>query len=488
MLMRRLYLPAGTMIARYELVRPIGSGGNGAVYEAVDGKLGRRVAIKVRPMPGGGALARRDETRFLREARAAAHTRHASVVSVFDFGIEGDVAFLVMELVEGETLALLLRREGALGIPRTLEILLPILSATAELHAQGVVHRDIKPANILLSRGNGPPPKLVDFGLSRFVEEASTLTESGVTVGTPEYMAPEVIRGSHEASERSDQYALGVVLYECVTGTRPFRGETTYEVMQSVVHGAVLPPSALEPSLPKAFDRVVLRAMRREPQDRFESVDALAVALLHHASDGVAERWQRECEGLGRLSSASREWATEEDARISVGDGVAVARRGDVFTVLWKAPARMSRVQWMFDAADEFALQRPQGVLALVIILPSSSPPDAMTVVVCIKRLRKLGPATRRQSSVAVGGGIWKAVVWSVFRAMKLPVLRRAQGATISATIEDGIARLLEKRSNATPSFAEIRADVLALHQALDVSTPTIETAPAAAPAGRSTA
>jgi serine/threonine protein kinase len=120
-------------------------------------------------------------------------------------------------------------------------------------------------------------------------------------------MGPEITRGAHRASERSDQYALGVVLYECVTGTKPFRGETTYEVMQSVVHGPVLPPSALEPSLPKDVDRVVLQTLQRDPRQRFESLDGLAEALLHHASDAVAERWQRERGGSAgfRLPGAS---------------------------------------------------------------------------------------------------------------------------------------------------------------------------------------
>lgn len=253
-MMRRTYLSIGTTIARYAVVRPIGSGSSGAVYEAVDMGLRRRVALKVSPMPGGGALARREEARFLREARAAAHARHQNIVRLFDFGIEGDLAFLVMELVEGETLADRLRCDGAIGVARTLEILLPILSATAGLHAQGVLHRDIKPANILLGCGDGSSPKLADFGLSRFVEEASTLTETGVILGTPEYMAPEVMRSSHEAGERSDQYALGVVLYECVTGTKPFRGATSYEVMHAVVRGMTTLPSVLEPSLPSDFD------------------------------------------------------------------------------------------------------------------------------------------------------------------------------------------------------------------------------------------
>ncbi len=473
--MRRSYLPAGRMIARYELIRPIGRGGNGAVYEALDTSLSRRVAFKMLPMADGGTRAQRDKTRFLREARAAAHIRHPNVVSVFDFGIEGDLAFLIMELVEGETLAALLKRKGILGIARALEILLPILSATAELHAQGVVHRDIKPANILLGSADAAPVKLADFGLSRFVGEASTLTESGVTVGTPEYMAPEVTRGSHKASEWSDQYALGIVLYECVTGTRPFRGATSYEVMHAVVHGTLLPPSALEPSLPKDLDGLVLRATHRDPRERFESVDQLAGMLLPLAPEAVADRWQRDREALGRPPSPNRGRTPSDTSRISMDDGVAIARRGDAFVVLWKAPARMSRIQWMFDAADEFASETPQGVLALVIILPSSSPPDAATVVGCIKRLRKLGPKTRRQATVAVGGGIWQAVIGSIYRAMRLPVLRRGAGATISGTIEGGIARLLEKKGTVTPSFEEIRRDVQALHEALDLPVPTIE-------------
>jgi serine/threonine protein kinase len=471
--MKRAYLRLGRTLARYELIRPIGSGGNGAVYEAFDTALGRRVALKARPMPGGAAAAR-EKARFLREARAAAHVRHPNVVNVFDLGIEGDVAFLVMELVEGETLAELLKRGGALEVSRALEILLPILSATAELHAAGVVHRDIKPANILLAREAGGPPKLGDFGLSRFVEEASTLTESGVTIGTPEYMAPEVTRGSHEASEYSDQYALGIVLYECTTGAKPFRGATSYELMHAVVHGSVLPPSALEPSLSEAFDRVVLRATHREPRERFESVDELARALVPFSSGAVADRWQSEREALDRASSPKRGATSERSAKIAVNDGVAIALRGDVFTVLWKAPARLNRIQWMYDLADEFASQLPQGIVILCIVSQSSAPPDASTTVACIKRLHKLGLKTRRTATVAVGGGVWKSIVRGVFRAMNVPMLRRAEGATLSGTIEEGIARVLEKKSPMTPSFAEIRRDVSLLYDALDLAAPAI--------------
>jgi serine/threonine protein kinase len=409
--MRGAYLPAGTRVGRYALVRPIGSGGSAAVYEAEDTSLSRRVAVKVRHLPAGGLVAKRAEARFFREARAAAQVRHPHVVSLFDFGIEGDLAFLVMELVEGETLAHLLGREAPLGVQKTLEIVLPILSAVAQLHAHGIVHRDIKPANILLTKGDVSSSKLADFGLSRFVEDASSITESGLTVGTPDYMAPECARSSREIDERSDQYALGVVLYECVTGSRPFHGETTYELMRAVVSAPVAPPSTVETSLPGGLDSVVLRAMHRERKERFASVDDLAQALaafvtrptdLTNRGVGGADR--------PRSSSVTKTVGTSEaTSAIHVYDGVAVAKKGDAFIVLWKAPARMGRITWMFDLADTFASQTPRGVVSLVIVLPSSSPPDARTTIECVRRLRKLGGKTRRQATVAVGGGVWQA-------------------------------------------------------------------------------
>jgi serine/threonine protein kinase len=480
--MGRFYLAAGTTVARYELIRPIGSGGCGTVYEAVDTSLGRRVAVKLRPLSNGIATAMRDKARFLREARAAAHVRHPNVIDVFDFGIERDFAFLVMELVEGETLAALLKREGAIGTERALAILLPILSAVTELHAQGVVHRDIKPANVLLGRGDEAAPKLADFGLSRFVEEASALTDSGMTMGTPEYMAPEVTRGSHESTEWSDQYALGVMIYECVTNARPFYGGTTYEVMQSVVHGPVVPPSELESSLPKGFDRVVLRAMHREPCERFESVEQLGAALLPFASEDSAARWQSE---VAQSSALSREVSSKANRstgeRPLVHDGVALKKRGDALTVLWKAPARMSRVVWTFDTTDRIAARMPDGIVVLVVLLPSSSPPDAETTVECMRRMRRLRSSMRRQATVAVGGGIWQSVIKHAFSAM---MLGRAGRFTISGTFEEGIASLLEKRRPETPSFQALREDVLALHEALDLDAPEIGSAPVGPPSG----
>jgi serine/threonine protein kinase len=288
-------LRAGVSVGRYQLVRLLGEGAGGSVFEAHDAVLSRRVAVKVLRVPlDGGAQAERAQARFLREGRIASRIRHAHVVTMHDFGIHEGVPFLVMEFVDGETLAQRLSREGALPLGRCVDILLPVLSAIAELHATNVVHRDIKPANVLLPRGDELRPKLADFGVSRWLEESAALTRSGGMVGTLEYMAPELTRDGRPATEASDQYALGVLLYECATGRRPFGGSNEYEVMHATLHGELAPPSVHERSLPRAFDDVVLRAMHRDPARRFGSVDQLAEALLPLASETGRTRWSSE--------------------------------------------------------------------------------------------------------------------------------------------------------------------------------------------------
>jgi serine/threonine protein kinase len=288
-------LHAGVTLGRYQLVRLVGEGASGSVFEANDAVLSRRVAVKVLRIPSlGGEFAERAQSRFLREGRIASRVRHAHVVAVHDFGVHEGVPFLVMEFVEGESLAQLLWREGPLPLARAVGILLPILSAVAELHASRVVHRDIKPGNVLLPRGDEARPKLADFGVSRFIEESGELTRSGTLIGTVEYMAPELARDGRAAAERSDQYALGVVLYESATGHKPFSGSTDYAVIYAAVSKEVLAPSHHEPSLPRAFDDIVLRAMHRDPEQRYGSVDELAQALLPLASEAGRARWHSE--------------------------------------------------------------------------------------------------------------------------------------------------------------------------------------------------
>ncbi|HLK38982.1 MAG TPA: serine/threonine-protein kinase [Polyangiaceae bacterium] len=271
-------------VGEYEIVRPIGEGASSVVYEAVQAG-GRRVALKVlRLPPGAGGIS---AARFVREARAAASVRHPHIVDVLGYGHAAGTAFLALELLAGDTLASLLRETRRLSPERALPLLLPILSAVEALHAAGIVHRDIKPANILLASPD--VAKLSDFGVSRPGDDSPTLTRSHDVLGTPAYMAPElVLFAASVADERSDQYSLGVTLYECVTGRRPFVRSSTYETMQAVIRGNVVPPSLAEPSLPPALDEPILRAMRPDPEERFASVSDFAEAL--RAIDGARER------------------------------------------------------------------------------------------------------------------------------------------------------------------------------------------------------
>jgi serine/threonine-protein kinase len=265
------------------------------VFEARHTALGSHVAIKVlRPTfdPGGA-----DVKRILREGRAAAAVRHPNVVSVLDVGTsEEGVPYLVMELLEGEDLAKRIEREP-LGVATAADLLLPIASGVAAVHRAGVVHRDLKPSNIFLARRyKGIEPVVVDFGISRTQDVATTGSSGRAIAGTVPYLAPEVLRGA-EATPGADQYALGLIAYECVTGGLPFWGEDPYELLHAIMTARVVPPSEMNPRVPAAFDAVVLRAMSRDPAERFPDVRAFGAALLPFATAMPSAVWAEDLGG-----------------------------------------------------------------------------------------------------------------------------------------------------------------------------------------------
>jgi serine/threonine-protein kinase len=289
-------LPEGTHLGPYEVVRALGSGGVGVVYEARHRSLGRRVAIKVLHA-GVAELAAADirPKRFVREGRAAARVRHPHVVEVYDYATDQGVPYLVMELVEGETLATRIEREAPLAPTAMVEIFLPVASAVAELHAAGIVHRDLKPSNVLLARDRAGAvcPKVADFGVSRFVGVLSSLTGPDAVLGTYAYMAPEQAVGAPRATEQSDQFSLGAMLYECATRRLPF-GQRPPSRGSGAARETPAPPSATNPWVSRALDAVILRTLRYEPDARFDCVDDLGAALLPFAEGAVAARWESE--------------------------------------------------------------------------------------------------------------------------------------------------------------------------------------------------
>ncbi|MCA9053534.1 MAG: serine/threonine protein kinase, partial [Planctomycetaceae bacterium] len=251
---------------RFELQRPLGTGGFGTVFLAQDTQLGRQVALKIPKVSEGNR-------RFLAEARAAAKLEHPNIVAVHDSGtIEGNL-FIVCRFVDGEDLSSFVKHH-----PHSLRQLVTWIRdaarALAHAHSQGVIHRDIKPGNLLISRDG--QVYVADFGLARRVEDSSSLTADGTVLGTPAYMAPEQAAGrTTDIGTHSDQYSLGVVLYELLTGRRPFLGNVR-EVLQKVIHTPAPPPRMLHPKVPVELEAICLRAMAKDPNARYPSMGAFA--------------------------------------------------------------------------------------------------------------------------------------------------------------------------------------------------------------------
>ncbi len=260
---------------RYLVSERLADGGMATVYRATDRRLGRDVALKImNPSFIGGAGAKDFAGRFRREARAAARLTHPGMVRVYDQGTDGDTNYLTMEYVDGPNLREYLARTGTLSVGESLAIVDRILDALGAAHRQGLVHRDIKPENVLIDTDG--LPKLGDFGLARAATEV-TSTETGTVLGTVAYLAPEVIRHA-TADSRADVYAIGILLFEMVTGRQPFTGSSAIDVAARTVHEDVPAPSSYVAWLPPEFDALVATLTARDPDLRpYDANEALAL-------------------------------------------------------------------------------------------------------------------------------------------------------------------------------------------------------------------
>ena len=278
-------LPAGFALGQYRIVARIGRGGMATVYKAHHTALDRNVAIKV--LPDFFAEDEVYRERFQQEARSVARLKHANILNVFDFGQEHGITYLVLELVEGGTLAERLGRPIELeDVVRTLR---PIASALDHAHAQGVLHRDVKPSNILIHRDG--TPVLADFGLAKMADSLRSLTATGTVMGTPEYMSPE--QGAGEAlGPASDRYSLAVVAYEMLTGRVPFQAETPAAVLLLHINKAVPPTRELSGELSGHIEAALRKGLAKSPLDRFDSATQFVTALIPAAwvrrgADGI---------------------------------------------------------------------------------------------------------------------------------------------------------------------------------------------------------
>jgi serine/threonine-protein kinase len=263
----------------------------GVVYRARDAELGRPVALKI--LSSSVATRPTALARFKLEAQAACQVVHQNVVNVYAFGVDRGVPYMAMEYLKGETLSGPIAR-GPLSVDRAADVMLAVCSGVHSAHREGIVHRDLKPSNIFLAQTPlGEVPKVLDFGISKLADRADdpNLTESGAILGTQYYLSPEQAAGRPDVDGRSDQYSLGVILYEAVTGRLPHEGDTTFVLLRNIVEGRFQPPSRHRADLPPAFEALVMRAMSLDPAARFPSVRELGRALLALASERGRRQW-----------------------------------------------------------------------------------------------------------------------------------------------------------------------------------------------------
>ena len=327
-------LVGATLAGRYLIVRRIGEGGMGAVYEAKHTVIGKRVAVKVLLEK---FIAKSDfVARLLQEARLASSIGHQNIVDVTDFGTTDDGrSFVVMEFLDGEPLAQLVMREAPLPVERCLRIARQVASALQAAHAKGIFHRDVKPENVyLVRRGEADFVKVVDFGISKAVKpggdeggEGYRLTHTGLLLGTPLYMSPEQARGEEDLDHRVDIWALGVLLYECLTGEVPFRANNYLGIISQVLTHEPTPPSKLRPELgiSDAVETVVMRAMEKDRTRRYQTMAELERdlerLLAGDQNVGLAPRPA----GGATPTVAPRRWPYLVAAGLAVAFGATVA-------------------------------------------------------------------------------------------------------------------------------------------------------------------
>lgn len=323
----------GQSIGRYHILEQLGEGGMATVYKAYDTRLERNVAVKVlRTEMFSPVLLKGVLQRFEREAKSLAKLSHPNIVNILDYGEHEDMPYLVMEYLPGGTLKQKLGR--AIPWQEAIRLILPVANGLSFAHQNGIIHRDVKPSNILLQATKSAV--LTDFGIAKLLEgvEGQTLTGSGVGIGTPEYMAPEQGVGAHTIDARADVYSLGIVLYEMITGRKPYVADTPMAVVLKQMTDPLPRPMDFVPDLPEDVERILFKALAKKPEDRYQNLDEMIKAL----------------EDVSRLSTIATGIRVEEEAtRLSTptADPPTTMAEPSAGTVITSEKAKLAYGRWV---------------------------------------------------------------------------------------------------------------------------------------------
>lgn len=372
-------------LGRYDLVRVLGKGAMGIVYEGRDPNLDRRVAIKTVKVENLSEEAAAEyEARFRTEARSAARLQHPNIVSVYDSDRDGDIAFLVMEYIQGDDLKHHLDKGVRYSLEQSLKMIRDLLSALDYAHKQGIVHRDVKPANLLIEPGGRV--KLADFGVARIQDSGEATRTQGSMVGTLKYMSPEQVQGQ-KIDARADLFSVGVVLYQLLTDKRPFDGDNDFSIIHQIIGHTPAPPSSFNARLPSAIDAVVARALAKDREQRFATARDFASALqsaIRRAEDATvvppADPFKKP-EGAGTGSKGPR---------TATGIAGTVPTSGSTVT------QEVELVYWK-DIKDSADAEELEGFLVKF--------PAGIYADLARRRLRKLASGTTSPDQTVVGAG-----------------------------------------------------------------------------------
>ena len=361
-------VPELKTLGRYNLERTLGKGAMGVVYEGVDPRLGRRVAIKtILKSHLDADTAKEYSMRFVREAQAVARLNHPNIVQVYDFGEEGDIAYLVMEFIKGKELKAFFDANERFDLKEAVRIMGELCDALDFAHNAGIIHRDIKPANVMIDAQGRT--KLTDFGVARVQDSDKTSverTQAGTMVGTPAYMSPEQITGGN-IDKRTDVFSAGIILYQFLTGEKPFTGSGAWTIAKKIIQEEPPLPSSLNNAITPLFDAVVNKALSKAPETRYQSARDLGIGLKR-ALEGKGEEDDADKTVVGNLSDftstkpapAVARTAPGESQRTSTGTGTQAGGSQEVELEFWRAIKDGNDP----DDFDLYIQQFPNGIYA----------------------------------------------------------------------------------------------------------------------------